>query len=377
MLTLQHGEEAAARAASGEPAGIYEIWLEVLSALLGIHRQKILLGRRRSGTPKMTRLKYKLYAFRNTESLKPLRPYWLSSSCQGMQETQIDEQEWTRLEGQAPASSPDLPTAFSGNLVDRAADNGRPPTGVMHQQHGGHMHRRWSLYIPESHYSCSSPTEGGTSGHRGGPSTPLVIALHGARTICDEHLLTWLPTARKNCFAVLALQSLGRSWGIRREDQTLSDVISLLLTLQHVLQEYPRLDSRRIYLTGMSDGGSFSYLLTAMLASAGIEHFGAGVAVAAAYPLLHRMTLEDIQQYYSACPLHHVHSPRDWMFPIELVRKANAKASLALGVDSAATQPDESEAEGEEEASSTEHDPPASSAVYLSSASDNDDDENM
>lgn len=65
----------------------------------------------------------------------------------------------------------------------------------------------------------------------------------------EEQLLTWLPVARTNRCAVLAVQSLGRSWGLRREDEMLADLVSLLLTLRHVLKNYPALDCRRVFVT--------------------------------------------------------------------------------------------------------------------------------
>ena len=54
---------------------------------------------------------------------------------------------------------------------------------------------------------------------------------------------------------MLAVQSLGRSWGLRHEDEMVADVVSLLLTLRHVLRIYPGLDCRRVFHTVRRDGG--------------------------------------------------------------------------------------------------------------------------
>jgi hypothetical protein len=232
-------------------------WLQVLACLRAAHHRLVLTSPREhprrgdGGADGMTRgVKYRLYALRNlAPEMRPFRSYWLSASRIGETEASVDDSRWNAVEGLPSTSSS---TAADGGGVDTVTPGSRGPaaavTDVLHR-HAKQAHgppRRWSLYIPArcQHADCSAS------------SVPLVLALHGARTLCDQHLLSWLPTARAHGFAVLSLQSTGRSWGLRGRDQVLPDIFSLLATLETVLASHAALDSSRIFLTGMSDGGA-------------------------------------------------------------------------------------------------------------------------
>lgn len=289
---------------------LYDEWLKVVQNLLIAHMSLVLTCPRehpRRAHSCMTRgVKYRLYALRNATELRSMRSYWLAATCSGDTEMVVDEAQWNAVEG--------LPrcTTVDGN-IDLRPD--LSAIGVVHQQaeqpYG--MSRRWSLFVP------------GQSA-----DVPLVLALHGARTVCDQHLLTWLPTARAHGFAVLSLQSLKRSWGLRESEAVFADIVSVLTTLESVLASYPALDRRRIFLTGMSDGGTFSYMCTDVLSRSGCT-FAAGVAITAAFPVPSRMEKEQIVESFRGTPMHHVHGKKDWMFPIEEARAADAAAREAIG----------------------------------------------
>lgn len=295
---------------TGQYRHMYEEWLQVMKGLLVVHQRLVLTCPRkhpRTGDAGMTQsVKFRLYALRNTPELVSLRSYWLAASCTAGVEPVVDEVRWDEIEGQASETTADHPPGSAG-----FAPHCAPAVDVVHQHARA---PKWSLYVPAG---CQRAT------------VPLVLALHGARTLCDQHLLNWLPTARARSFAVLSLQSLRRSWGLRGGEEVVSDMIALLTTLDTVLAAYPALDAGRIFLTGMSDGGTFGYLCSDVLSRAGCT-FAAGLAVTAAFPILSRMNEEQIVESLDGTPTHHVHGTKDWMFPIELARAADAVARKAV-----------------------------------------------
>ena len=305
QLRKPHGES------SKRYQHMYGQWLQVVKCLLTAHQRLVLTCPRehpRRGDAGMTRgVKYRLYALRNASELRSLRSYWLAARCTGDEDV-VDEAQWNAVEGLVSDATGDGSASFAPDCP-RAVD-------VLHQtaQHSNGLSRRWSLFVPAR---CQPTT------------VPLVLALHGARTPCDQHLLSWLPTARAHGFAVLSLQSLGKTWGLHDREQSASDMISLLTTLDAVLAEYPSLDRGRIYLTGMSDGGTFSYCLSDVLSRAGCA-FAAGLAVTAAFPVPSRMSEAEIESLRGT-PTLHVHGTKDWMFPIEAARAADATARKVMG----------------------------------------------
>lgn len=76
--------------------------------------------------------------------------------------------------------------------------------------------------------------------------------------------------------------------------------------------------------------GTFSYLCTDVLSRAGCA-FAAGLAVTAAFPVPSRMNEEQIVESLRGTPTHHVHGTKDWMFPVEQARAADANAREVLG----------------------------------------------
>ena len=199
----------------------------------------------------------------------------------------------------------DLPvlSAFFWNGVDRvrqqsleqpAADAGAP-VGLL-QVAAGDAHERYALYVPENY----SPAR----------EWPLIVALHGASGTGAEYLWTWLRLAKTHGYLVLAPKSTEITWSILEPHL---DIASVTGAIERVCDEY-HVDRGRVYLTGLSDGATFSYLL-AFLAP---EYF-AGVAPIAgelsqvAEPLLRRREGREV-------PLLVVHGVHDHIFPIQTVR---------------------------------------------------------
>ncbi|MGH7966418.1 MAG: hypothetical protein ACRERD_32105, partial [Candidatus Binatia bacterium] len=119
---------------------------------------------------------------------------------------------------------------------------GEVATGVMHRP-GTDAHGEYSLYVPENY----DPQR----------RWPLVIAMHGGHGRGDDYLLTWLRPAKSKGYIVLSPKSLGDTWSIQRPSL---DIRSILSILEPLLDEYA-IDTSRIFATGLSDGGTFSYAL--------------------------------------------------------------------------------------------------------------------
>ena len=99
-----------------------------------------------------------------------------------------------------------------------------------------------TLYIPES--------------YDGSRAWPLVVALHGGFGHGRDYIWTLLREARSRRFLLLAPTSGGDTWSLHHPPD---DVISLGGLVDHVTEQY-HVDTSRILLTGISDGGTFALL---------------------------------------------------------------------------------------------------------------------
>lgn len=198
--------------------------------------------------------------------------------------------------------TPAVETDFEGS-----ASPGGPPVGILHRNQGP-SHNNFSLYVPENYDQTRQ--------------WPLVVCLHGGHGRGDEYLWTWLRPARSRGYVVLSPKSIGPTWSIANPPR---DVGSIVAMLDEVAATYT-IDRRRIYLTGLSDGGTFSYLL-------GLEHADrfAGVAPIAGVlsppiePMLHAKQGIEL-------PMHVIHGFHDAIFPVHTVRSTN-KVLKSLGYD--------------------------------------------
>ncbi len=154
-----------------------------------------------------------------------------------------------------------------------------------------------TLYIPED-YSPQRPM-------------PLIVALHGGYGQGSEYVWTWMRSARSRRWALLAPKSWGNTWEMTLNS---SDARSVLTMIDEVAREYP-IDPARVYLSGLSDGGIFTYIL-------GLEHHErfrgiapvAGALHLAADPLLRAGRGKDT-------PIFVVHGVHDFIFPVTFTRQ--------------------------------------------------------
>ena len=101
----------------------------------------------------------------------------------------------------------------------------------------------FSLYVPETYDQ--------------GRAYPLVVALHGGSGNGGAFLWSWLREARTRGFIVLAPTAIGSTWSLMDPD---TDGPSIDRMVDQVAGEW-HIDAGRQLLTGMSDGGTFSYVL--------------------------------------------------------------------------------------------------------------------
>ncbi|MBI3676750.1 MAG: phospholipase [Proteobacteria bacterium] len=187
----------------------------------------------------------------------------------------------------------------------------RPPThdkvGVMHfaSQDGDGERGGFWLYVPE-HYSPDR-------------SWPLVMALHGGSGTGGQFLWSWLRDARSRGAILAAPTSIGGTWALTGEDV---DSPNLLRILDFVRATWA-VDPARLLLTGMSDGGTFSYV-SGLEAASPFTHLAP--VSAAFHPLLIEMS--DAERV-RGLPIHIVHGALDWMFPAALAREAERVLTAA------------------------------------------------
>lgn len=179
-----------------------------------------------------------------------------------------------------------------------AADATREDVGSMHVDGPAGTRGAFSLYVPE-YYDARQ-------------AWPLVVALHGGSGNGGAFLWSWVREARTRGFVVIAPTARGSTWSLMEPEVDGPNIDGMV---SRVAADW-NIDPRRKLLTGMSDGGTFTYVL-GLRGDCRFTHL-APVA-AAFHPML--MTFADADRL-RGLPVHIVHGARDWMFPPELARSA-------------------------------------------------------
>jgi phospholipase/carboxylesterase len=190
-------------------------------------------------------------------------------------------------------------------LIERlAAAPVRDDTGVMQVGEPG-QRGSVSLYVPED--------------YDGGHDWPLVVALHGGAGSGRSFLWSWLRDARAHGAILAAPTALGQTWALTGPDPDTPNLVRLVAAIG----ERWRIDPARILVTGMSDGGTFSYV-AGLEAGSPFTHLAP--ISAAFHPMLAAMAEPGRLQ---GLPIHLVHGALDWMFPVEMAREAQAVLTAA------------------------------------------------
>lgn len=197
-------------------------------------------------------------------------------------------------------------TALQERLI--AADPGREEVGIMHASNQKTERGGFSLYVPEY--------------YDGSEAMSLVVALHGGSGHGRGFLWTWLRDARSRGVIVASPTSREGTWSLMGPDV---DSANLDAIVDHVCQHW-RIDTDRILLTGMSDGGTFSYV-SGLRTGTAFTHLAP--ISASFHPMLAEVAdparLKDL-------PVYLTHGALDWMFDVGIARMAR-DALTAAGVD--------------------------------------------
>jgi phospholipase/carboxylesterase len=183
--------------------------------------------------------------------------------------------------------------------------------GVMHfaaEGEGDGERGGFWLYVPE-HYSPDR-------------AWPLVMALHGGSGTGRQFLWSWLRDARSRGAILAAPTSVGGTWTLTGEDVDTPNIVRVL----DFIRSNWAVDPARLLLTGMSDGGTFTYV-SGLDAGSPFTHLAP--VSAAFHPLLAEMIDADRLR---GLPIHIVHGALDWMFPAAMAREAQ-RTLAAAGAD--------------------------------------------
>jgi phospholipase/carboxylesterase len=190
-------------------------------------------------------------------------------------------------------------------LVERlaAVDPAREHVGFMHvapQHLEGPAGTRggFSLYVPEYYDSAQT--------------YPLVVALHGGSGNGGAFLWSWLREARTRGLVVIAPTAKGGTWSLMEPEL---DGPNIDRMLDQVAVDW-NIDPSRMLLTGMSDGGTFTYVLGLR---GGCRFTHLAPVAAAFHPMM--LTFADPERV-RGLPVRIVHGAQDWMFPPEMAQGA-------------------------------------------------------
>lgn len=174
----------------------------------------------------------------------------------------------------------------------------RPDTGVLPLAGAADLQGDVWAFVPED-YDPARPW-------------PLVVALHGGSGAGRAFLWSWLRDARSSGAILLAPTALGSTWALAGEDV---DTPNLDRLVAYAQQRWT-IDAGRVLLTGLSDGGTFSYV-SGLEAASPFTHL-APIA-AAFHPMLATFAPPE---RLTGLPIRIVHGALDWMFPVDMARTA-------------------------------------------------------
>ena len=186
-----------------------------------------------------------------------------------------------------------------------AADPVRNDAGFMHVGGPAGSRGNFSLYVPE-YYDAARPW-------------PLVVALHGGSGNGGAFLWSWLREARTRGFILMAPTARGSTWSLMEPDIDRENIDAMVGEVAKAWN----LDLGRRLMTGMSDGGTMSYVL-GLRGDCQFTHL-APIA-ASFHPMM--MGFADADRV-RGLPVHIVHGAQDWMFPAEMAQMAQATLEQA------------------------------------------------
>ena len=191
------------------------------------------------------------------------------------------------------------------DLSARLAAPAAQDTGILHDHNEAGSRGGFSLYVPEYY----TPDR----------AWPLVMALHGGSGNGRGFLWSWLRDARSFGAILVAPTAIGSTWALMGEDVDTPNLTRIL----DLARARWNIDPKRLLLTGMSDGGTFSYV-TGLEGSSPFTHLAP--VSATFHPLM--AEIADAERL-RGLPVHIVHGGLDWMFPVQMARQTRQLLSAA------------------------------------------------
>jgi phospholipase/carboxylesterase len=198
-------------------------------------------------------------------------------------------------------------------LAEKLLQPANANTGITHVNNEPGSRGGYSMYVPE-YYSLDR-------------RWPLVMALHGGAGNGRSFLWSWLRAARS--FGAILITPTATAptpekttWALMGDD---TDSPNLFRILEDVRTRF-NVDSARMLMTGMSDGGTFCYV-SGLDAASPFTHLAP--VSATFHPLMAEMADAERLQ---GLPIHIVHGRLDWMFPVQVARQTQ-QALSAAGAD--------------------------------------------
>ncbi|WP_439814557.1 hypothetical protein [Zavarzinia sp. CC-PAN008] len=201
----------------------------------------------------------------------------------------------------------DASDARARRLAEAARDSVES-VGIMHADNERGSKGGFSIYVPEDY----EPTR----------AWPVVFALHGGSGHGRDFLWTWARDARTRGVILVSPTSAGQTWSLMEPE---IDGPQLGRMLDFVRQRWT-VDEEHLLLTGMSDGGTFTFV-SGLSAGSPFTHLA---PIASSF---HPMLLNFIDETrLRTLPIRLIHGAMDWMFPVDMARSAH-QALVQAGAD--------------------------------------------
>ena len=171
-------------------------------------------------------------------------------------------------------------------------------TGVLHFNNGREEKGGCSVYVPEYYNPAIA--------------YPVVFALHGGAGHGRAFLWTWLREARSRGFILVSPTARVDTWSIMEPKVDTENIESIL----GILCERWNVNSSRLLMTGMSDGGTFTYM-SGLAKASPFTHLA---PIAASFHLMMMQVIGPTN--IRNRPIYLTHGEQDWMFDVEVARVA-------------------------------------------------------
>jgi phospholipase/carboxylesterase len=184
--------------------------------------------------------------------------------------------------------------------------DGAPPTAPLVRVGAGGHHGGFSVFVPEQYEAARA--------------WPLIVALHGGSGNGRDFLWTWVRNAKARGYLVVAPTAVGSTWSEEEDDAGLLQILDWLAARYNVAP-------RRVLLTGLSDGGTFTLVY-------GLAHPDRYRALAPLCGVFHPVNAANGNLGRARdVPVYLVHGARDFLFPVayaHLTRDVLTEAGAAL-----------------------------------------------